>query len=71
VTAIRSTAPISLIVYYPKTPEGREELAGRVSDVHASAVIRQIKSLNCPTSQKQKLVDAVIDTVRKRSREQE
>ena len=67
VTVIRSMAPINLIVYYPKTEEGQIELAKRVSDVHAAAVI---KSLNCPTSQKLELLDAVIETVKERSREQ-
>ena len=55
VTVIRSMAPINLIVYYPKTEEGQIELAKRVSDVHAAAVT---------------LLDAVIETVKERSREQ-
>ena len=70
VTVIRSMAPINLIVYYPKTEEGQIELAKRVSDVHATAVTQRIKSLNCPTSQKLELLDAVIETVKERSREQ-
>ena len=69
-TVIRSMAPINLIVYYPKTEEGQLELANRVSDVHAAAVTQRIKSLNCPTSQKLELLDAVIETVKERSREQ-
>jgi len=69
VTVIRSMAPINLIVYYPKTEEGQIELAKRVSDVHAAAVTQRIKSLNCPTSQKLELLDAVIETVKERSRE--
>jgi hypothetical protein len=64
-------APVNVIVYHPKTKEGQEELAKRVSDVHATSVIQRLKSLNCPTSQKLELLDAVIDTVKKRSREQE
>lgn len=70
VTVIRSMAPINLIVYYPKTEEGQIELAKRVSDVHAAAVTQRIKSLNCPSSQKLELLDAVIETVKERSREQ-
>ncbi len=69
-TVIRKMAPINLIVYYPKTEEGKEELARRVSDVHAAAVNQRLKSLNCPTNQKQELLDAVIETAKKRSREQ-
>jgi len=63
-------APVNLIVYYPKTEEGKEELARRVSDVHASAVTQRLKSLNCSTQQKLDLLDAVIETVKMRSREQ-
>ena len=70
VTVIRSMAPINLIVYYPKTEEGQIELAKRVSDVHVAAVTQRIKSLNCPSSQKLELLDAVIETVKERSREQ-
>lgn len=68
-TVIRKMAPINLIVYYPKTKEGQEELARRVSDVHAAAVNQRLKSLNCPTNQKLKLLDAVITTAKERSRE--
>ena len=70
VTVIRSMAPIHLIVHYPKTAEGQEELAKRISDVHAAAVTQRIKSLNCPTSQKLELLDAVIETIKERSKEQ-
>ena len=70
VIVIRSMAPINLIAYYPKTTEGQEELANRISDIHAAAVIKRIKSLNCPTYQKLELLDAVIETVKERSKEQ-
>ena len=59
-----------MIMHYPKTEEGQIELAKQVSDVHAAAVTQRIKSLNCPTSQKLELLDAVIDTVKGKSREQ-
>ena len=70
-TVIRKMAPINLIVYYPKTEEGQEDLARRVADVHANSVTQRLKSLNCPTQQKQELLDAVIQTAKKHSREQE
>ena len=60
-------APINLIVYDPKTEAGKEELARRVSDVHAAAVNQRLKSLNCPTSQKLALLDAVIETKKRES----
>ena len=67
--AIRKMAPIHVIVYYPKTEAGKEELARRGSDVHATAVNQRLKSLNCPTSQKLELLDAVIKTKKTESRE--
>ena len=63
-TAIRRMAPVNLIVYYPKTEKGSDDLARRVSDVHAAAVNQRLKSLNCPTNQKLELLDAVIATVK-------
>lgn len=70
VTAIRKSAPVNVILYYPKTETGKEELARRVSDVHAAVVARQIKALHCPTAQKLQLLDAVIETARERSTSQ-
>ena len=67
--AIRKMAPVNVIVYYPKSEEGKEERARRVADVHAAAVNQRLKSLNCPTSQKLALLDAVIETRKKESGE--
>lgn len=68
--AIRKSAPINIIVHYPKTEAGMAELARRVAEVHADAVNYKLKQLNCPTKQKLDLLDAVIHTVKQRSREQ-
>ena len=62
---IRKIAPVELIVYYPKTEEGREALRRRVALVHADAVNRRLKELTCPEKQKLELLNAVIDTVRR------
>lgn len=70
VTVIRKMAPVNVIVYYPKTEAGKDELARRVADVHASTVTQRIKSLNCPERQKLELLDAVIETAKEQSREQ-
>lgn len=56
----RKSAPINVIVHYPKTEEGKRELAERVASVHASLVNQHIKKLNCPSDQKVQLLDAVI-----------
>ena len=60
-----------MIVHYPKTEAGKEELARRVATVHAESVTAKINRLNCPTKQKLELVDAVIDTVKRKQKEQE
>lgn len=49
---MRTSAPIKVIVHYPKTEEGRQELARRVADVHADFVISSINKLDCPIKQK-------------------
>ena len=56
----RKSAPINVIVHYPKTVEGQRELAERVAGVHADMVNQHIKKLNCPSDQKVQLLDAVI-----------
>ncbi len=62
----RKSNPINVIVYYPKTEEGKRELANRVADAHASMVTQYLKKLKCPTEQKVQLLDAVIDSVAKK-----
>jgi len=59
----RKSAPINVIVHYPKTIEGQRELAERVAGVHADMVNQHIKKLNCPSDQKVQLLDAVIKSV--------
>ena len=59
----RKSAPINVIVHFPKTIEGQRELAERVAGVHADMVNQHIKKLNCPSDQKVQLLDAVIKSV--------
>lgn len=66
----RASTPIHMIVHYPKTEEGKLELARRVSDVHADMVHQTIQRLNCPSEQKLELLDAVIATAKKKAGEQ-
>lgn len=56
--------PIEVVVHYPKTEEGWEELGKRVATAHANYVIEKIERLNCPTWQKLELYQAVIDTTK-------
>ena len=57
-------AVIHLIVSHPKSEAGRAELARRVAQVHVDAVLTRIRQLNCPSSQKMQLLDAIIADVR-------
>lgn len=56
----RKIAPINVIVHYPKTEEGKRELAKSVAGVHADMVNQHIKKTNCPSDQKVQLLNAVI-----------
>lgn len=58
----RKSVPIHVIVYAPKTEKGKRELAMRAAEVHADAVSRAVGRLNCPSVQKVKLINAVIET---------
>lgn len=64
----RTSAAIHVIVHYPKTEEGKCNLAGRVACIHADMVSQYIKKLNCPSDQKESLLDAVIESALKESK---
>lgn len=66
---MRKSAPINVIVHYPTTEEGKKELARRVTSVQADFVTDTICKLNCPTSQKLALLNAVIDAAKKEKKE--
>lgn len=66
---MRKSAPINVIVHYPTTEEGKKELARRVTSVQADFVTDTICRLNCPTSQKLALLNAVIDAAKKEKKE--
>ena len=55
---MRKSAPIEVVVHYPKTKEGWDELGKRVATAHANYVIEKIDRLNCPTWQKLELLQA-------------
>lgn len=61
---MRTSAPIKVIVHYPTTEEGWQELSRRVAEVHADFVVSSINKLNCPIKQKLELLQAVIDTAK-------
>lgn len=53
---------INVIFHFPKTEEGKRELACRAASVHADLVNHYIQKLDCPAEQKQNLLNAVIST---------
>ena len=55
---------MNIIVHYPEKPEDRHELEKRVAQTHADAVLQTIKSLQCPKSQKEELLKAIIRDAR-------
>ena len=62
---MKKAAPINIIVHYPTTVEGWRELRRRMAIVHADAVLNSVQKLNCPTWQKIKLVEAIIEDAKK------
>lgn len=60
----RTSAPIQVIIHYPKTEEGKRELARCIAVVHADKVNQTIKKLNCPSEQKVQLLDSIIETAK-------
>lgn len=68
---MRKAAPINIIVHYPTTEEGWQELKRRVASVHADAVMNSISKLNCPMWQKIKLLDAIIEDAKQKLKDEE
>lgn len=58
-----------MIVHYPKTKEGKRELAERVANVHADMVNQQIQKLSCPSEQKIQLLDSILKSVSNKKQE--
>ena len=58
---MKKFAPINIVVHYPTTEDGWRELKHRMATVHADAVLNSISKLKCPSSQKEKLLLAIID----------
>lgn len=65
---MKKAALINIIVHYPTTEEGWRELRRRMAIVHADAVLNSVQKLNCPTWQKIKLIDAIIEDAKKEAK---
>ena len=68
---MRRPGTVKVIVYFPKNEKEQRELAARAAQVHAQSVLRRIEELGCPATQKVQLIDAIIDSARKRNIEKE
>lgn len=62
---MRKAAPINIIVHYPTTEDGWRELRRRMAEVRANATLNSIQKLKCPTWQKIKLVEAIIEDAKR------
>ena len=51
---------MKIIVHYPTSKNGCEELARRVAEIHATATIQHIESLPCSKVQKLAMLDAIL-----------
>lgn len=58
---MKTFAPINIVIHHPKTEKGWRELKRRMATVHADAILNSISRLDCPASQKERLVQAIID----------
>lgn len=50
---------MKVIVHFPKTINGKENLEKAVTDVHINAVLKYVSELNCSKEQKEKLLKEV------------
>ncbi|MDR1771231.1 MAG: hypothetical protein LBS02_11410 [Hungatella sp.] len=53
---------MNMIVYQPKTEEGRNELKKKSAILHSQAVLQYIQQLPCPNDQKQALIEELHTT---------
>ena len=58
---------IHLVLHFPESEEGRQELSRRAAQIHAESILERIEGLHCPLEQKRKLLDAVIADTREKS----
>lgn len=54
---------MEIILYHPETPEKQALLGLAAARCHAEYVAQYIRRLNCSALQKQKLIDAVAQTI--------
>lgn len=55
---------VEVIICYPSTQKGKQELAKRVATAHTQLALKYVTGLNCPVEQKIALIDAVLNQIR-------
>lgn len=48
-------------IFYPTTEQGMKDLHSKIAKAHIEAVKNCINGLSCPTEQKLKLIDSIIE----------
>lgn len=51
---------MNIVVVFPQSQAAKAELAHRVSQIQAEHITKMVQQLRCTSSQKQKVMDAVI-----------
>ncbi len=62
-TRVPTHKQVKVLVHYPRTEQGRSELCTRIAKFHANYVAWYIEKLSCPTEQKLRLLDAIVETL--------
>ncbi len=55
----------NIVVYYPSDKNDKDKLSVKMANIHATAIYNYIKELNCPVWQKDKIIDMIIECVKK------
>lgn len=56
----RHYASFNLVVHYPSSEKGQEELKTRVAEVHSDKINRVLESLGWSSEEKVRLIDAIM-----------
>ena len=56
---------MKIIVHAPRTEQGKERIKQAVTEEHIRAVIQAVTKLNCPREQKQELLFAIAEKMKK------
>ena len=55
---------MEVIVHAPKTKEGQAALTARIAKVHSDFILDYLDRLDCPVSEKERMLDRIIQIAR-------